>query len=95
MRKYTLGDYNEIDMVKSLMSKSLNVIIADVFQLDLDEIEMQYDLKNDLNMDQHKETKLTQLIAEYFDGHTLNIGSDYTIQDLHNDVVLTHFDQTK
>lgn len=94
MRKYDKSDYNEIDTVKSIMSKSLNVIVADVFQLDLDEINMQYDLIRDLNMDHKKKVMLKNLIAEYFDGHELkfNSNSNYTIQDLHNDVVLAHFD---
>ena len=83
---------SEIDTVKALMTMSLNVIISDVFQIDCEKINPIHDLRKDLNMDKEQEYLLKSTVFEYFDGYELEISSEYTIQHLHNDVILNCFE---
>lgn len=82
---------NELGSVKGLMTISLNAIIADVFELDLDEISPQLNLRNDLGMDEEKQSELVDMVDEYFDGLTLDFSSLHTLRDLFDVVVEQEF----
>ncbi|MCU7835802.1 MAG: hypothetical protein KZQ83_11205 [gamma proteobacterium symbiont of Taylorina sp.] len=81
---------NETDTIKALMVTSLNTIISDVFEINIDEIEITYRLKKDLHMNDEQEHILKQSILEYFDGLELKLSRGYTIQNLYNDVVFNN-----
>ena len=85
------GADSEMETIKCLMSMSLNAIISDVCHIDIDEINMKQNLIDDLHIDSDKKLKLQQMVAEYFDDYQLNISDNCTIQELHNNVVLTNF----
>jgi len=82
---------SEINTMKSLMGMSLNVIISDIFQVEIDEINMKHTLINDLKMDGEQESLLKLSIAEYFDNYSLENTEQYTIQKLHDDVISSNF----
>ena len=82
---------NELGTVKALMAMSLNSIIADVFDLDLDDIAPYQKLRTDLHMDAARQSELADLIAEYFDGLLLDFSQIQTVDDLFNVVVENEF----
>ena len=82
---------NELSSVKGLMTISLNAIIADVFELEFDEISTQMDLRADLGMDMEKQTELAELVEEYFDGLKLDFSRINSLGDLFEVVVEQEF----
>lgn len=82
---------NELDSVKGLMTISLNAIIADVFDLDLDDISPHLNLRNDLGMGEEKQSELADMVDEYFDGLRLDFSSLNTLGDLFDIVVEQEF----
>lgn len=85
-----IGD-NELDTVRGLMSMSLNAIVSDVFDLDLDAIHRGLDLTRDLAMNPEQQQGLMDLVAEYFDGLRLNFKRIRTLDDLFQQVVDQEF----
>lgn len=71
---------DETDTIKVLMVMSLNTIISDIFHIELDDIEIGYDLEQDLHMTTNQESLLRKSIAENFDGYELKLLSGYTIK---------------
>lgn len=82
---------NELSSVKGLMTISLNAIIADVFELEFDEISTQMDLRADLGMDMEKQTELAELVEEYFDGLKIDFARINSLGDLFEVVVEQEF----
>ncbi|MCU7938601.1 MAG: hypothetical protein KZQ64_09880 [gamma proteobacterium symbiont of Bathyaustriella thionipta] len=82
---------NELDSVKALMTMSLNALIADVFDVEPDEISRNLSLSKDLGMDTEKEQKLRELIGEYFDGLMINLSSNDSLDMLFQSVIDTEF----
>ena len=85
-------DESEVDTIKALMAMSLNAIISDVFQIDIEKVNLLQDLRKDLHMNMPQENLLKSMVFEYFDGYKLEIPSEYTIQHLYNDVILHDFE---
>lgn len=82
---------NELDTVKALMSMSLNAIIADIFDLDLDEIKPELHLNNDLNISPAQQDELLETIAEYFDDIKIDLTKIRTLNDLFEVVIFSEF----
>lgn len=82
---------SEIDTVKALMSMSLNAIIADIFDLDLDEIKPELHLNNDLHISANQQQELHDTIAEYFDNLSVDFTKIKTLNDLFEVVIFTEF----
>ncbi len=78
---------NELASVKALMDMSLNALIADTFEVEMDEISDNLELRTDLGMQQAKAIELQEGISEYFDGLDINMNRMVTIGDLHKTVV--------
>ena len=70
------AENNELDSVKALMTMSLNALIAEVFDVEPDEINCNLSLSMDLGMDTEKKQELTELIGEYFDGLVINFSKN-------------------
>ncbi len=85
------GD-NELDSVKALMTMSLNALIAEVFNKDLEELEPELSLTRDLTMDKNKQQELAGLIAEYFDGLSIDFTQNDTLDKLFSTVVSAEFE---
>lgn len=85
------GD-NELSTVKALMTMSLNSIIADLFNLELDEIKPELKLYEDLSMTPVQEADLEDAIAEYFDGLSINVKRVHSLNHLFELVVLSEFE---
>jgi len=85
-----IGD-SELDTVKALMSMSLNAIVADIFDLDLDEITPELDLTQDLKMSPSQQQELSETVAEYFDDITIDFTKIHTLNNLFEVVIFSEF----
>lgn len=83
---------NEISSVRALMNMSLDALIADTFEIDIEEINASLNLRSDLGMKTNKEEKLQKYISEYFDGLRVDMKQMITIGDLHEMVVEHEFE---
>lgn len=82
---------NELSSVKALMTMSLNAIIADTFDLELEDIKRDLRLSEDLHMDATLQSQLSELVAEYFDGLQLDYSQVKTVDDLFDVIVEQEF----
>jgi hypothetical protein len=82
---------NELDAVKGLMEMSLNGIMMTVFDLDPDEFKPDDNLIQDLHMSLAQKKELSDLVAEYFNGTTLDFSVVKTAEDLFDCVVNKEF----
>ena len=85
------GD-DELDSVKALITMSLNALIAEVFDKELEELELNLSLTEDLGMDLEKQQQLSHLIAEYFDGLSIDFSKIDNLNDLFQSVVEAEFE---
>jgi hypothetical protein len=83
---------DELDSVKALMTMSLNALIAEVFDVELDEIDRNLSLSRDLGMDSEKENELNELIEEYFDGLVINFTKNDSLDALFQTLIDTEFE---
>lgn len=83
---------DELDSVKALMAMSLNALIAEVFDVGLDEIDRNLSLSRDLGMDSEKENELNELIEEYFDGLVINFTKNDSLDALFQTLIDTEFE---
>lgn len=74
---------NEFASVKALMDMTLNSLIADTFDVDIDELNNTLDLRKDLGMKQAEAMALRDKISDYFDGLDVDMKQMETIADLH------------
>ncbi|MCW8929868.1 MAG: phosphopantetheine-binding protein [Gammaproteobacteria bacterium] len=84
--------HDELDSVKVLMTMSLNALIAEVFEIDLDDLERTLSLTKDLGMDSAKQRELSNLIDEYFDGLSVDFSENDTLEELFYTVVNSEFE---
>jgi hypothetical protein len=82
---------DELSTVKALMSMSLNAIIADVFDMDLDDIKLELNLRTDMQMSDAKESELKAMVAEYFDDLQVDFSQIKTLADLFDLVIEQEF----
>ena len=85
------GD-DELDSVKALMTMSLNALIAEVFDKDLEELELSLSLTRDLGMNSQKQQELAELIDEYFDGLSVDFSKNDSLGALFQTVVNAEFE---
>lgn len=86
-----LGE-NELSSVKGLMTMSLNAIISEVFNIELDDIKGELSLISDLGMVSGSKNELSAYIAEYFDGLIVDLDSISTLNDLFDVVIEKEFE---
>lgn len=78
---------NELSSVEALMTMSLNALISDTLDIGIDTLDNSLNLRRDLGMQSAEEIELTQAIAEYFNGLTVNMEQISTIGDLHRLII--------
>jgi len=83
---------SELSAVKGLMTMTLNSIVADIFDLDLDEIKLDASLYDDLAMTPAQQEELTELIAEYFDGLNIDFKQVHKLDEIYELVIKTEFE---
>ena len=83
---------NELGAVKGLMTMTLNSIIADVFDIDLEDIKLNSALYDDLGMTDKQQEELTEVIAEYFDGLKIDFDKVQQLEEVYNIVIETEFE---
>ena len=86
---------DEQDTVKTLMTMSLNSIIADIFDLELFDIVPELTLHGDLSMSENQETDLILTIAEYFDDLKIDIQQNDNLNTLFENVIFSEFKVTE
>lgn len=82
---------DELDTVKNLMLMALRAAIAQALDVEMDELEPEQRLVEDLAMDAEKQAELVELIADTFDGLTLDLDALETIGQIYEAVVLEEF----
>lgn len=82
---------NEMDSVHALMTMSLNALLADFFNKDMDDFLPDLSLTRDLNFDSSLHSSLNDQIDEYFDGVRLDFSKIDTIKELFSAVVDKEF----
>jgi hypothetical protein len=82
---------NEMSSVKGLMTMSLNAIIADIFDVEPDELKRELRLREDLGMTDRQQVELAEMIAEYFDGVEVDLANSSSLGDIFEVVVDQEF----
>ncbi|MDD3450278.1 MAG: hypothetical protein PHF72_14785 [Gammaproteobacteria bacterium] len=82
---------DELDTVKNLMLMALRAAIAQALDVEMDELEPGQRLVEDLAMDADGRAGLVELIADTFDGLTLDLDALETIGQIYEAVVLEEF----
>ncbi|WP_127478623.1 hypothetical protein [Sulfurivermis fontis] len=82
---------DELDSVKNLMSMALKAVVAEALQVELDEVVDEARLVEDLHMGAAGAAALRELIADTFDGCTVDPAAIPTYAGLLERVVLNEF----
>jgi len=85
---------DELETVKNLMMMSLNAVVAEALEVDLDRVTTEARLVEDLEMDAPKREALEAAIADVFDGLALDLRRVLTVGTLLAQVVLQEFSDT-
>ncbi|WP_427501611.1 hypothetical protein ACQE3E_10580 [Methylomonas sp. MED-D] len=81
---------NEVESLQNMMSMAVQLVIADTFDLDVDDVSLDRDLQNDLGMDADLRDKLDSSIMEMFNQLHLDFNRIKTVADLVEQVVTLH-----
>ena len=73
---------NEIESLENMMSMAVYFVIADTFDMDVDELYPDSDLINDLGMTSPLQEQLEDSIEEMFDNLHVDFGGVKTVQDI-------------
>lgn len=82
---------DELESVKNLMGMALKAVVADALHAELEDVVEQARLVEDLHMGSAEATVLQELIADTFDGITVNLDEIPTYAALLERVVLSEF----
>lgn len=82
----------ELGSVRALMTMSLNAVVADVFDLEPEDLRPELRVYGDLHMNADQAGEFSALVAEYFDGQQLDFGADATLGEIFDQVVGRQFD---
>ncbi|NJA06169.1 hypothetical protein HC024_10625 [Methylococcaceae bacterium WWC4] len=81
---------NEVESLQNMMSMAVQLVIADTFDLDVDDVSLDSDLQNDLGMDADLRDKLDSSIMEMFNQLHLDFSRIKTVADVVEQVVTLH-----
>lgn len=82
---------DELESVKNLMSMALKAVVAEALHVELDEVEDDARLVEDLRMGAVEAAALRELVADTFDGCTVDLDATPTYGVLLERVVLNEF----
>lgn len=82
---------DELDSVKNLMGMALKAVVAEALCVDLDDVAEEAHLVEDLHMGAAEAAVLHELIADTFDGLSINPAETPTYAALLERVVLNEF----
>jgi hypothetical protein len=80
---------DEMDTMRNLMRLSLLILVSDTFDVDIDEVSGDARLVEDMKLDKIKANRLSNLIAEYFDGLQIDLNETPTVDTLLDKIVET------
>ncbi|WP_139306370.1 hypothetical protein [Methylomonas sp. LWB] len=81
---------NEVESLQNMMSMAVQLVIADTFDLNVDDVSLDSDLQNDLGMDADLRDKLDSSIMEMFNQLHLDFSRIKTVADVVKQVVTLH-----
>lgn len=84
---------DELETVRNLMRMSLMAVVAEALEVDIDRLEGGLGLRRDLGMDTAAARRLQRLIAEYFDGFSVDPEQCDTLDSLLERVLEQQFDR--
>lgn len=73
---------NEVESMQNMMSMAVYFVLADTFDLDIDEIYPTSDLQNDLGMTASIQQQLDASIMDMFNQTQIDFSSVKTVQDV-------------
>ena len=82
----------ELGSVRALMTMSLNAVVADVFDLEPEDLRPELRVYGDLHMNAEQAAEFSALVAEYFDDLRLDFATDVTLGEVFDRVVGRQFD---
>ncbi|MDT4328630.1 hypothetical protein ACQE3D_10210 [Methylomonas sp. MS20] len=81
---------NEAESLQNMMSMAVQLVIADTFDLDVDDVSLDSELQNDLGMDTDLRDKLDSSVMEMFNELHLDFSRIKTVADVVKQVVTLH-----
>ena len=82
---------DELETVRNLMMMSLNAVVAEALQVELEDVTPSARLAGDLGMDAAGADALRELVADMFDGFEVDLERARTVDDLLDQVVRSEF----
>ena len=73
---------NEVESMQNMMSMAVYLVIADTFDLDVDELEPDFNLQSDLGMDAAMQAQLDHCIMDMFNNFQVDFAHAKTVQDV-------------
>lgn len=73
---------NEVESMQNMMSMAVYFVIADAFDLDVDELDPGFSLASDLGMDAVTQARLDDSIMDMFDNFHVDFARVKTVQDV-------------
>lgn len=77
---------NEVESMQNMMSMAVYFVIADAFDVDIEEVSADSDLKDDLGMTGLIQEQLDGVIMDMFNNLHVDFGQVKTVQDIVNQV---------
>jgi len=73
---------NEVESIQNIMSMAVYWVIADVFEIDTDQLNPQSNLRADFNMTTEIQHRLNESIREMFNDVCVDFSRVETVQDI-------------
>ncbi len=78
----------EVDTIKNMMTMTVYFVLADIFDLDVMDIEPSFDLEKDLHITDDHKALLSGAVTDMFNGCELNFSTIHKVQDVIEQVVI-------
>ena len=85
---------DEVESMQNMMSMAVYSVLADFFDVNIDDISPSSDLQNDLGMTASIQEQLGRAMMDMFDNLQLDFSQVKTVQDIVNQVVETQMIKT-
>jgi hypothetical protein len=79
---------SEVDTIKNMMTMTVYFVLADIFDLDIMDIESSFDLEKDLHITSDLKALLSEAVMDMFNGLELNFTTIHNVQDIVEQIVI-------
>ena len=77
----------EVDTIKNMMTMAVYFVLADIFDLDVMDIEPSFDLEKDLHITDDHKALLSGAVIDMFNGCELDFSTMHKVQDVIEQIV--------